>query len=450
MPAKVNSPEILDRHKMKTRLTITHSKKPLVIVNAIVLSVASLLGGPNVQGAEDPIAWMRKGVVKITASPQENISKVGSGIIIGQDPSSIYIVTASHVVRGDSHPTVEFFPQVGRPFQAKVLISEVQADTNGIAVVRVSEELSRVPEIVVLGLDKRPHFQPASPILMIGHPRIIGVPWAITKGEIIGQVERSIRFSGLVEEGNSGGPLIFDGKILGVITGTFREFSEAVPVEIVKLVLDGWSIPMSVTLRSQSGTVASSSIARMVREKGFHHPADLSDVGLSPSHVGMFRHHYLTKKIANDLIIVDRTTNLMWQRDGSITAVPYERIDKQIERLNQQQFGGYADWRLPTIEELASLIEPFGMNEGLFIDRTFQPLPVVWSGDHVAFDDQTDHKIYEVLMVSFRYGGINWHAVGMGATSMLSEGFVRGVRSLQPGEYEAIFGETIADPLQTD
>jgi len=65
---------------------------------------------------------------------------------------------------------------------------------------------------------------------------------------------------------------------------------------------------------------------------------------------------------ANDLIdnndgtVTDKTTGLMWQKSGSSTHLNLWSAEVYIERLNQERFAGHSDWRMPTVEELASLL----------------------------------------------------------------------------------------------
>ena len=55
----------------------------------------------------------------------------------------------------------------------------------------------------------------------------------------------------------------------------------------------------------------------------------------------------------------DNETNLMWALNGAVTDQTYSFIDAEeyIFQLNKERFAGHRDWRLPTREELMSLVE---------------------------------------------------------------------------------------------
>jgi hypothetical protein len=72
----------------------------------------------------------------------------------------------------------------------------------------------------------------------------------------------------------------------------------------------------------------------------------------------------------NDGTVTDIATMLMWEKNGSIRSIDYDRSNAYIKLLKRERFAGYSDWRLPTLEELASLLEK-GEQKGVHIDPVF-------------------------------------------------------------------------------
>jgi hypothetical protein len=83
-----------------------------------------------------------------------------------------------------------------------------------------------------------------------------------------------------------------------------------------------------------------------------------------------------------DGTVTDRATGLMWQQGGSGDRFDFEEAKNYINQLNKEKFGGYNDWRLPTLEELISLIEKDKRDKGLYIDSVFSnKQPWCWTAD---------------------------------------------------------------------
>ncbi|UCG11615.1 MAG: DUF1566 domain-containing protein [Deltaproteobacteria bacterium] len=82
-----------------------------------------------------------------------------------------------------------------------------------------------------------------------------------------------------------------------------------------------------------------------------------------------------------DGTVTDKATGLMWQKSGSKRSRTRRGADYYIGGLNKDAFAGYSDWRLPTIEELASLLKKNKTN-GLHIDGVFDDKQErCWSAD---------------------------------------------------------------------
>jgi hypothetical protein len=325
---------------------------------------------PVIVRAND-VQGLKDGVVKITAHVNGTV-KVGTGVVIRQEADAVFIATASHVIEGDPKPTVQFYSQPSRLVSATVVGME-GGDPRGLAVLVVREDL---PDTLrVLPLNPRVHVESGEALTVIGFPRRAGAPWALTKGEVVGRKGRDLVFSGAIDEGNSGGPLLKNHQVVGIVTEASPPFAYAAPAVLAQYALESWGIRFGVKLRAEPATISLAYLQDLIRQKGFHHPFDGSAEGLLGGWMGTFIHSYEPKTINGFLVVVDHATGLMWQRGGSgeqiLFGVEQQGPAHYIKQLNEQTAGGFSDWRLPTVEELGSLLEPIGKNKGLFVDQAF-------------------------------------------------------------------------------
>ena len=100
----------------------------------------------------------------------------------------------------------------------------------------------------------------------------------------------------------------------------------------------------------------------------------------------------------NDGTVTDGETNLIWQKDSAPERINWSEAQSYIEQLNQESFAGHSDWRLPTNEELSTLMLSRENSRRLFLDPIFGSQRCFWSsttrGHHVA------------CYVDFYYGGV--------------------------------------------
>lgn len=83
--------------------------------------------------------------------------------------------------------------------------------------------------------------------------------------------------------------------------------------------------------------------------------------------------------------IFDRVTGLTWHQAGFPKMMTYQEAQQYISQLNQERFAGYDDWRLPTVDELVSLLEPGKQSNGLYLNSIFDSTREgCWSADTVS------------------------------------------------------------------
>ncbi len=87
---------------------------------------------------------------------------------------------------------------------------------------------------------------------------------------------------------------------------------------------------------------------------------------------GSVRHQYEVNTVSGKNVVVNHTNQLMWQQSGSSDEMLWYQANEYIQHLNDEQYAGFSDWRLPTIEELASLLEASKLHKKtLFINPSF-------------------------------------------------------------------------------
>lgn len=82
-----------------------------------------------------------------------------------------------------------------------------------------------------------------------------------------------------------------------------------------------------------------------------------------------------------DGLIEDKTTGLVWQQSGSNFPVQWKDAQIYIDDLNRKRAGGYADWRLPTMDELLSLLSPLTLEQFCEKNEFFTIQKWLWSAD---------------------------------------------------------------------
>jgi hypothetical protein len=169
----------------------------------------------------------------------------------------------------------------------------------------------------------------------------------------------------------------------------------------------GFDNPLN--LRSQPiDNLTGAEAAQIIRDRNFYDSSKWPGSGI--------QHEYETKTINGDTIVLDHTTGLMWQQAGGDIGKNYEKVQEYIKQLNRDKFAGFSDWRLPTLEEVMSLMEPTQKNGTLYIDQLFdRTQELIWAADSFAF---------EAWFVSFEFGDCVIDGFGS------SDSCVRAVRSL--------------------
>jgi polar amino acid transport system substrate-binding protein len=122
-------------------------------------------------------------------------------------------------------------------------------------------------------------------------------------------------------------------------------------------------------------------------------------------------------KTADDKeIIVDKITCLVWQRSGSEQEINWDEAKNYISNVNQENYAGYSDWRLPKLKELQSLLaSDIQKGNRLYIDAVFDALQQTCWSDNGTDNDRQFIDFYEGTAAS---------------KNQLDTNFVRAVRGI--------------------
>jgi serine/threonine-protein kinase len=99
--------------------------------------------------------------------------------------------------------------------------------------------------------------------------------------------------------------------------------------------------------------------------------------------------------------ITDESTGLVWQQAGSPYPLTWHQAGLYIAELNQIKYAAHNTWRLPTMDELMSLLTETPHGEDFCIEPIFDPRQgTLWSSDRKSFT--------AAWYVSIDMGFIHW------------------------------------------
>jgi len=136
----------------------------------------------------------------------------------------------------------------------------------------------------------------------------------------------------------------------------------------------------AIALRATPREITVAQAKAMVAAQGFQHAIwNAAAKGIT--------HGYESRVVGDALVVADRATGLTWQQDGSRADVSWDEALAYVRELDGQRYAGVDGWRLPTLEEAMSLMEP-QKNGDYYLDPVFErgAAPVMWTSDGAPED----------------------------------------------------------------
>lgn len=140
--------------------------------------------------------------------------------------------------------------------------------------------------------------------------------------------------------------------------------------------------PTTLALRPTPAALSVEHVKAMLVEN------DLYDAGWNSTGAGV-ANHFATHRVGEQVVVIDETTRLMWQKGGSPRQMTFTDATAYLHDLNETGHAGFDDWRLPTLEESASLLDP-PTQTARYADPILNGsgTPVIWTSDRGAGDSE--------------------------------------------------------------
>jgi len=171
-----------------------------------------------------------------------------------------------------------------------------------------------------------------------------------------------------------------------------------------------------ITYKIFDKSLSESQVKSMLKSKGFYSKQYYWNKNFCNPN-GNFINDYESKTLSGDKVVLDKSTSLMWHQSGSSNSMTLSKAKEWVRLLNSSGYAGYSDWRLPTLEEAASLLESGKSSNGLYIDSKFSKKQLwIWTSNMFGSG--------RAWYVRFTYGSVYRSSVG-------NVGYVRPVRLWQ-------------------
>ena len=176
----------------------------------------------------------------------------GSGFVVGLDAEKATIVTAAHVIEGVQQLTVTFAADLAESFPAGKVLGMDAGSRNGLAVFQVRGGPFPA-DVTFLRFDAESRPALGASLYLLGFPEMAPAPRTAQR-VLAARSGALLLIDQGIGEGFSGGPVLQDGKVVGVITDTDDQTTYAANARVAREALEGWGVRLCVP--GPAGTLA--------------------------------------------------------------------------------------------------------------------------------------------------------------------------------------------------
>jgi len=102
-------------------------------------------------------------------------------------------------------------------------------------------------------------------------------------------------------------------------------------------------------LRSKSKNISEKEILEKIKNNNFNYPYPKEKI------IGNYSPTFIEKKFIDAEVVIETNYNLMWQKLNSKQKLSWFEAKNLIQTMNNNSYGGFTNWRLPTVEEMTLL-----------------------------------------------------------------------------------------------
>jgi len=169
-----------------------------------------------------------------------------------------------------------------------------------------------------------------------------------------------------------------EARLAKVEAGLFQSQVDSLNREKKEIITTIDSLKIRAIISGAFGDLDSLKYANVLKQYNMITANNYYDNRLNSDGAGI-ENDFEVRVVKGDTVIYDATTSLTWQATTELPQLSWEQAQAYVDTLT---YAGFDDWRLPTLEEAMSLMEPKKNEHGLHIDPMFDSMQRwMWTAD---------------------------------------------------------------------